>query len=62
MRYPDYVWMIHNWYNLDWWRRNNSDCTDSQLRNMLDMQLIIDHYPRLNEVDRNKINDAGIVS
>ena len=47
---------------LDWWRQDNSSYTDSQLRNMLDMQFIIDHYPRINEEDKNKTNVGGIVS
>ena len=62
MRYPHYVWMVHNWYNMDWWRQNNSGCTDLDLRKMLNMQLIIDHYPRIDEADMNKTNVGNIVS
>ena len=29
---------------------------------MLDMQFIIDHYPRINEKDKNTMNIGGIVS
>ena len=62
MRYPNYVWIVHNWYNLDWWRQDNSGCTEFELMDMLNMQLIIDHYPRIDEADMNKPNIGNIVS
>ena len=62
MRYPNYVWMVHNWYNSDWWMLNNSGCKRDEVLNMLKMQLVIDHYPRINEADKNRTNIGGIVS
>ena len=62
MKYPNYVWIVHNWYNLDWWMQNDSGCTDLELRDMLNMQLIIDHYPRIDEADMDKPNIGNIVS
>lgn len=54
--------MVHNWYNTDWWRRNDSGCTPDEMLNMLNMQIIIDHFPRIREEDKNTTNIGGIVS
>jgi len=62
MVYPEYVWMVHNWYNVDWWKRNYSGCTVSEMRNMINMQIVIDHYPRINKEHKNITNIGGIVS
>ena len=62
MKHPDYVWMVHNWYNIDWWRMNNSGCTKDQMKEVLTSQIVLDHYPRINEEDKNKTNIGGVVS
>ena len=63
MRHPEYVWMVHNWYNIDWWTAmNNSNCTREQMKEVLTSQIVLDHYPRINEDDKNKTNIGGVVS
>ena len=63
MKHPDYVWMVHNWYNIDWWtNRTNLRCTQDQMKEILNLQIILDHYPRINEEDKNKTNIGGVVS
>ena len=60
--YPDYVWMVHNWYNINWWLKStNSNCTQDQMKQMLTSQIILDHYPRIEEEDKNKTNVGGEV-
>ena len=58
--YPDYVWMVHNWYTIDWWM--NGSCTKDQMREVLDLQIVLDHYPRISEEDKNRTNIGGVVS
>ena len=58
--HPNYVWMIHNWYNLDWWK--NSSCTIEEMKKVVISQIVIDHYPRIDEKDKNKTNIGGVVS
>ena len=60
--HPDYVWMVHNWYNIDWWNRTNSSCTSNQMKAVLDLQIVLDHYPRIDEEDKNIKNIGGVVS
>jgi len=63
MKHPDYVWMFHNWYNIDWWTDStNINCTQDQMKEILRFQFVLDHYPRINEEDKNKTNVGGIVS
>ena len=63
MIYPDYVWMVHNWYNIDWWmNRTNSSCTIDDMKAVLTSQIVLDHYPRINEEDKNRTNIGGVVS
>jgi len=52
--------MIHNWYNLDWWK--NSSCTIEEMKKVLTSQIVLDHYPRIDEKDKNKTNIGGVVS
>ena len=63
MKHPDYVWMVHNWYNIDWWtNRTNISCTQDQMKEILKSQIVLDHYPRIKEEDKNKTNVGGVVS
>lgn len=62
MRYPDYVWMVHHWYNTDWWSQKHGGCSPNEMTIMLNRQLVIDHYPRINDDDKNMTNVGGIVS
>ena len=60
--HPDYVWMVHNWYNIDWWtNRANSSCTLDQMKAVLSLQIVLDHYPRIDEEDKNVTNIGGVV-
>ena len=62
MRYPDYVWIVHHWYNMDWWNQSDGNCTPNEMAAMLNMQFIIDHYPRISDEDKNRTNIGNIVS
>ena len=63
MRHPNYVWMVHNWYNIDWWTNETiSNCTIDEMQTVLNLQIILDHFPRINEEDKNKTNIGGVVS
>ena len=61
--HPDYVWMVHNWYNIDWWmNRTNSSCSLDNMKAILNLQIVLDHFPRIDETDKNKTNVGGVVS
>lgn len=63
MMLPDYVWMFHNWYVVNWWRRSTAfNCTPDEIRRVLNFQIILDHYPRISEDDKNRTNIGGTVS
>ena len=59
--HPDYVWIFHNWYTIDWWM-NTSNCTQDQMKTVLSSQFVLDHYSRINDEDKNKTNIGGVVS
>ncbi|XP_065899524.1 gamma-aminobutyric acid type B receptor subunit 2-like [Dysidea avara] len=60
MIHPTYSWMFFNWYSDDWWK--NASCTknDTNIKNLLSTSLIFDHYPRIDEDDKNEVNVGGI--
>ena len=60
MGHPNYVWMVHNWYNIDWWI--NSSCTLDQMKEILNSQIVLDHFSRIDEHDKDKTNIGGVVS
>lgn len=63
MRHPEFVWMVHNWYNIDWWmNRTNSSCTLDNMKTVLNYQIVLDHFPRIKDDDKNKTNVGGVVS
>ena len=47
---------------MDWWRQGHGDCNHSEMMIMLRMQFVIDHYPRIDDEDKNITNVGGIVS
>ena len=63
MTLPDYVWMVHNWYTINWWKEGVAfNCTPDEMRTVLNSQIVLDNYPRINEDDKNTVNIGGIVS
>ncbi|XP_065899544.1 gamma-aminobutyric acid type B receptor subunit 2-like isoform X2 [Dysidea avara] len=61
MTHPTYAWMFFNWYSNDWWNvSNSSSCTDDMRKSFLDYSLVFDHYPRINDSDKNETNIAGM--
>ena len=63
MTLPNYVWMVHNWYNLDWWRSGSIfNCTLDEIKTVVKSQIVLDHYPRINEGDKDRTNIGGVVS
>lgn len=61
MRYPEYVYMFHNWYSDEWWRQTTTDCTTDQILVMLDFSLLFSHYPRIPEDKKDVINVGNLV-
>ena len=63
---PKYSWMFFNWYSDNWWK--NGNCTRNntngqrEMAELLSTSLIFDHYPRIDENDKNKTNIGNIVS
>ena len=60
MRHPNYVWMVHNWYNIDWW--TTSSCTLDQMKAILNSQIVLDHFSQIDEQDKDKTNIGGVIS
>ena len=66
MFYPDYVWMFFNWYLDNWWL-GESSCTKNglpaeNLEKLLKDSIVLDHYPRIEDEDADKLNVGKIVS
>jgi len=65
MAHPRYAWMFFNWYNDNWWAnisciQNSSSVED--IEEILLTSLIFDHYPRIDEKDKDKLNVGNVVS
>ena len=59
-----YSWMFFNWYSDNWWI-NNGSCTQNDttaMESLLSTSLVFDHYPRIDEKDKNEVNVGNIVS
>ena len=62
MTHPTYAWMFYNWYSNNWWNiSNSSDCSADRIKSFLDFSLVFDHFPRINDSDKNKTNVADMV-
>jgi len=61
MTHPTYAWMFYNWYSDNWWEVSKSSCTVEQIKSFLDYSLVFDHYPRINDSDKDKLNVADMV-
>ena len=67
MYHPKYAWMFFNWYLDNWWLANSSCVLDGSvkgedLERVLTTSLVYDHYPRIEEEHKDKLNQGGIVS
>ena len=67
MYHPTYAWMFFNWYLDNWWLANSSCILDGSvnresLERVVRNSIIFDHYPRLEDEQRDKVNKANIVS
>jgi len=66
MAHPTYAWIFFNWYLDNWWLDNSCTKNDGEkataIENILLTSLILDHYPRIDENDKNKTNVGNIVS
>ncbi|XP_065899590.1 gamma-aminobutyric acid type B receptor subunit 2-like isoform X4 [Dysidea avara] len=64
MAHPTHAWMFFNWYTDDWWFDNNCTKNDTErqaIEDILLTSLIFDHYPRIDENDKDKINVGNIM-
>ena len=66
MAHPRYAWMFFNWYNDNWWANisctQNNSSREKAIEAILSSSLIFDHYPRIDEKDKHKLNVGNIVS
>ena len=65
MAHPTHAWMSFNWYTDDWWFDSNCTKNDTErqaIEDILLTSLIFDHYPRIDENDKDKRNVGNIVS
>ena len=67
MSHPMYSWMFFNWYSDEWWIEDGS-CAQNDPEKQMDIEkllstsLVFDHYPRIDEKDKDEVNVGGIVS
>ena len=65
-----YVWLLFAWYQDNWWQDdpipqtsyNQTICTSSQLKEILERAILIDHFPFVPPENRSMTTDAGMVS
>ena len=68
MFYPDYGWILINWYLDNWWVNDNSSCIwdgsvkGKDLERLLRFSLSIAHFPRIEDDRQDKPNIGNIVS
>ena len=68
MFYPDYGWILMNWYLDNWWVNDNSSCIrdgsvkGEDLERLLRFSLSLDHFPRIEDDRQDEINIGNIVS
>ena len=69
MFYPTYAWIYFNWFVDDWWLAEENSCTmngsvkaQDLVEKVLKNSLVVDHYPRIEDEDRDKQNVGNIVS
>ena len=65
-----YVWLLFAWYQDNWWQDesvsrsiyNPITCRISELEEILEYAILIDHFPFVPPEDRSMTTDAGMVS
>ena len=65
-----YVWLLFAWYQDNWWQDepvshstyNPITCHISELEEILEYAILIDHFPFVPPEDRSMATDAGMVS
>ena len=51
MLFPNFVWIVYEWHEEEWWRASQGDsttsngCSDDQIKKTLDRALIVSHHP-----------------
>ncbi|XP_065899591.1 gamma-aminobutyric acid type B receptor subunit 2-like [Dysidea avara] len=64
MAHPTHAWMFFNWYPDNWWFDNSCTKNDTEkkmaIEDVLSTSLIFDHYPRIDENDKDKMNVGNI--
>ena len=64
-----YVWLLFAWYQDNWWQDepvsrsiyNPITCTTSELEEILERAILIDHFPFVPPENRSMTTDAGMV-
>lgn len=65
-----YVWLLFAWYQDNWWLDkpvsqsiyNPITCTTSELEEILERAILIDHFPFVPPENRSMTTDTGMVS
>jgi len=61
MFHPTYQWMFFNWYTDDWLNAGCATDSSSELEAIVETGLVFDHYPRIDDEDKDKPNVGNIV-
>ena len=64
MFHPTYQWMLFNWYTDDWLNAGcaaNNPSIRKELEAIVETALVFDHYPRIDDNDKDKPNVGNIV-
>ena len=65
-----YVWLLFAWYQDNWWQDeplflasyNQINCSSSEMEEILDRAILIDHFPFVPPENRSMTTDTGMVS
>jgi len=64
MFHPTYQWMLFSWYSRDWLNAGcaaNNSIIRKQLEAIVETALLFDHYPRIDEEDKDRMNVGNTV-
>lgn len=65
-----YMWMLFAWYPEEWWldppvnrtRYTPEECQQSEIEDILEHALLIDHFPYVSEGEKSIPTSSGLVS
>lgn len=55
---PNYLWIVLGWYDEQWWEEEGDfSCTPSQLYEVIEGSIAVQHYPIINDTDKKVVGD-----